>query len=149
MKQTLVLLAFALVSGCGSQDEKPDPAIEPWMVGAEVDGWLSAYARAEATKTHASGEHPAAEAEMSRRELALLDMFQRQEDEVNKVFSKYLAGCDREKEQIIQKRNQIQVVGRTLTPEEKKFVDETGPRILEEISARARALRVLKQSLEK
>ena len=149
MKNTLVLLAVAVVSGCGSQGEKSAPAIAPWVVGAEVDGWLSAYARAEATKTHATGEHPAAEAEMARRELALLDLSQRHPDEVTRVFSEYLAGCDTEKEQVIQKKNQFQVVGRTLTPEERKFVDETAPRIVEEISARDRALHVLMKSLEK
>ena len=147
MRQTLILLALVFVSGCGSQQEAPKTSISPAEVRAPLDAWLVAYAKAEATKTHASGEHPAAEADMDRWAIALRDMKQRNEDAVKEVFSEVQARLEREEEEIVRERNQIQVLGRALTREERKYVDETAPRLLKEISAREKALHVLLKSL--
>ncbi len=148
MKPILAILALALVSGCASKQEAPAPALSSKEVKAEVDGWLEARARAEATKTHASGEHPAAQAEMDRRELALRDMNRRDSKRVEKAFREFQAGLDREKDEITQKMNRIRIQGRTLTPGEKKYVDETGPRLLEEIQVRKDAFATLLKALQ-
>ena len=54
-----------------------------------------------------------------------------------------------DKAAVIQKQNQLQVVGRTLTPEEKKFVEEIGPRKLKEISERDNAFHAFINFIQK
>ncbi len=149
IKQTGIFLVLVLAAGCASKEKAPGPSVSPAKVRAEVDGWLKAHAQAEATKTHASGEHPAAQAEMDRRELTLRDMMQRDEVVVNRVFSEVHLRFQKEREEIIQRRNRIQIVGRTLTPEEKKFVGETAPRLLETISNLEKAVLLLLKSLKR
>ncbi len=148
MRKMTILLALVLVSGCGSYEEAPAPSVSAEEARAEVDGWLSAHARAEATKTHATGEHPVAQAEMARRELALRDMKQRDAATVKEVFSSFHAALDREKEEITQRKNRLQVVGRTLTPEERKYIAETAPRLLDGIKVREGAFHALLKALK-
>ena len=136
MNKLLTLLTLIFVSGCAAKREEPVPSLSDKGILVEIDGWLSARERAEATKTHATGEHPAAQAEMDRREAALKGMLQKDEGAVQSVFSTYPSRLDREKEEIVQRMNRTQIVGRSLTPDEMKFLEETGPRQLEEIEVR-------------
>ncbi len=158
MKKTLSILALITLFGCTSKSEPGTPVSAPIIstspvtaeeIKVEIVGWLGAYARAEATKTHASGEHPAAQAEMDRHELALGDMKKKDLPLVKKVVNGLHNQFHQEKEAVIQKRNQIQVVGRTLTPEEKKFVEVTAPMQLQEISERDNAFHAFMKFIQK
>jgi len=158
MKKTLSILALVSLFGCTSKSEPGTPVSAPVIstspvtaeaVQAEILGWLNAYVRAEATKTHASGEHPAAQAAMDRHELALGDMKKRDLPLVKKVVMELHNKFHHDKEAVIQKRNQLQVVGRTLTPEEKKFVEVTAPMQLQEISERDNAFHAFMNFISK
>ncbi len=90
------IVAFLLVAGCAETKEtaKPLPA------DSEIDRWVTTYAdqalRADRTKTHASGEHPMAMAEMEKAEAALEELCDSHDGEaaVLRVIDERLSSFD-------------------------------------------------------
>lgn len=66
-------LSLLMIAGCSDTEEADESA----GVDPGIDQWVATYAeqalRADRTKTHATGEHPVAKAEMDRSERALRD----------------------------------------------------------------------------
>ena len=144
MKKAITFLLATFVVGCGA--ESPGGKTSPPKVSkksvtvpevkAEILGWLSAYVKAQVSKTHASGEYPAAQAEMSRHETNLLRMRKENAPLVEKVVKELHQRFHTDRAALQQKQNRLQVVGRELTPEEKEFVEVTAPKLLQQINAR-------------
>jgi len=118
MKRYLPL--FVLLAGCAGGGGR---AAAPESARPKVDRWLAAALRAHGTRTHATGEHPAAQAEMRRIEEEL-----RREDRARAVAAVEEAlvdvrDCRRECEG---RRSSILVQGRGLSPEEQKEAERLG-----------------------
>ena len=158
MKKTLSILALITLFGCTSKSEPGTPVSAPVIsdspvtadeVKAEILGWLNAYVKADATKTHASGERPAAQVAMDRHELALGNMKKKDLPLVKKVVMELHDRFHQDKAAVIQKQNELRVVGRTLTPEEAKFVEVTGPMQLQKITERDNAFHAFMNFIQK
>ncbi len=112
---------------------------------AKVNLWLEAAARAHETRTHASGEHPAAAAEMARIEGEL-----RKEDaaRVREAVEELRTGMEALRREVEGRRNSILVAGRAHTPEDQLDL-ERHSRAIERIDLSERLLRDLVGALDR
>ncbi len=110
------MIPITLLAGCaGGGAAKPEP------LRAKVDRWLAAALRAHEVRTHATGEHPAARAEMARVEA---DLRAQDRTRVRDAVAEALVDvrdCLREAEA---RRAAILAAGRALTPEEQDEADQ-------------------------
>jgi hypothetical protein len=115
------LLPWAvLLAGCASGGGGA-PAAE--TVRAKVDRWLAAALKAHEVRTHATGEHAAARAEMSRVESELRAQSRpRVLQTVDEALSD-IRDCLKEFES---RRSAILVAGRTLTADEEQEAEQLG-----------------------
>ncbi len=108
------LAVLALLAGCAGGGGAPAAAE---TLRSKVDRWLAAALTAHRTRTHASGEHPAAVAEMGRieRELQAADR-ERVLEAIGETLVD-LRDCIRDSEA---RRASILAEGRELTAEEQE-----------------------------
>jgi erythromycin esterase-like protein len=142
------LAAAAALAACTSG---PAPAAPGGSNRARalLDDYARAAQRAEATKTHASGEHPRAVAAMQRAEsdLAALCSTAEAKAQVSDELEGMLNQWRMEIEDLHQRRTHLQVVGRALTPEEIEWVETGAPREIEVLETRIGALQDLRGRL--
>jgi len=126
-------MLLTLLAGCaGGGGNAPAPgALRP-----KVDQWLAAALRAHDTRTHATGEHPAAQAEMRRIEAEL-----RAADRagVRGAVEEKRASLKARRGEVEGRRNSILVVGRAHTEEDRRELDRLA-REIERIDLSDRSL---------
>jgi hypothetical protein len=140
-----------LLLGCGGSDEQPDTTPkgpDKAKIHEHVMGYVESCEKADATKTHASGDHLMATQAADKHENELRSIVTAGHgDAVRSDIDTKRGECDKERERLEGKINTLKVVGRQLTPAEMKWLDEEAPREVRRQEFRIKTLDQLKSKL--
>jgi hypothetical protein len=149
MRYCLIPLGIALIAAVGCVRSEKTTGPDPSAVRGLLEIYIEAAETAEATKTHATGEHPAAQAEMRRIESSLRTRCATEAGRkvVRAEIDARIFRLRGEAEGIEGRMNSLRVVGRGLTPEEQDWLERGAPAQIKALEFRIRELEILKKKL--
>jgi hypothetical protein len=141
-------VAWALLLSAGCQYGKKATA-DPAEIRAGVVGYVEASEKADATKTHASGDYLIANQAKDKHgnDLAEISRKGGKEPVLVEIRSAREV-AQKEREAVQQKVNHLQVVGRGHSPDEKEWLTNGAPQEIKKIEFRIASLDELESKLK-
>ncbi len=142
-------IAWAVLWVAGCQNGEKKTTTDGAAIQAGVAGYVEASEKADATKTHASGDHLIASQEKDKHANELAEISRKGgKDAVLAEIRSARSRAQKEREAVQSKVNHLQVVGRGHSPDEKEWLQNGAPREIEKIEFRLATLNELEAQIK-